>query len=645
MYCMHFRRSSVDVDNTRTNSSPSECYKKIQRRLRSYDGINLSDCELGEYVAEYKMDSHASERNLCQKLRKHLDQTEPEHSHDEEEEDREHQKHSSHTTMTVEKSTTSNETIFYSFAGEKNSRLEKEERQQESDEPKSYFSNRKTHSPSKEATQYEKHQRQMNLRSLHSELREGKQDDPRQPNIVATPVPFDEDQHLSSSPTSAATNETKNSIMTSKEKLVKSELRLRNELRKSCRLLDMERNKNLALKCKLDDTKSRLQTVQGSQSKDLILKEYSLQIQKLQDDVVRYREAFEGEKQKRAQVEDQLQESRQDNQKYAEQMDVLIFQHIPRVTPVFKDIGHVNFNIKESFDSVGSYRIGEVLGEGYYGSVRIGSHTRKQERFAIKLLKKSNIKRFKDLKQIATEVHVLTAYRHPNVVHLQEVIHTVDNIYMVTELCFMDLHKYHNEIGLSIESARQVIFGILQPISHLHSHGICHLDLKPENILLTKSLDSHNAKYEFVRICDFGLVNMAKRTDKNKDIIREGYACGTPGFYAPEMILQDRFEGRSADMWSLGCIILEITLGFTQEWIDSYDQAEDNHDVFRTGLKSCLMEISMEQYPNYTSLIDLLHSCLSIDSSKRITSRDALDHSWVAGIGNKVTIGNSDNML
>ena len=121
---------------------------------------------------------------------------------------------------------------------------------------------------------------------------------------------------------------------------------------------------------------------------------------------------------------------------------------------------------------------------------------------------------------------------------------------MVTELCFMDLHKYHSEIGLSIESARQVVYGILQPLYHLHRHGICHLDLKPENILLSKSLDSHNASHKHVRICDFGLVSMAKKSDQTKNVIREAYACGTPGFYAPEMILHEKFEGRTADMVS-----------------------------------------------------------------------------------------------
>lgn len=407
-----------------------------------------------------------------------------------------------------------------------------------------------------------------------------------------------------------------------------SEERLRNKLKKSNRMLDMERNKNMGLQYELQNKESQLKAIAGSQS----AVELSRQIQRLEKQVAYYRSEFEREREKRQESEDELEMNREENQRYAEQMDVLIFRHIPSVDPKFKDIGPVDFNIEEFFDSVGSYKLGEVLGEGYYGSVRIGSHSRSRQSFAIKVLNKNNIKRFKDLKQISVEIHVLKTYRHPNIVHLEEVVHAADNIYMVTELCHMDLHKYHNQIGMTLESARQVIFGILHPLCYLHANGVCHLDLKPENILLTQSLDSRSAKHQHVRLCDFGLVNMARKSDKNKDVIREGYACGTPGFYAPEMILQERFEGRTADMWSLGCIILEITLGFTQEWIDSYNKPEDNPAQFKKGLESCLREISIQHYPNQDRLLDIIHSCLSIEPSRRITSEYALGHAWLDNI-------------
>lgn len=74
---------------------------------------------------------------------------------------------------------------------------------------------------------------------------------------------------------------------------------------------------------------------------------------------------------------------------------------------------------------------------------------------------------------------------------------------------------------------------------------------------------------------------------------------------------------------------MEITLGFTQEWIDVYDQAEDNHEAFERGLECCLTEICIGQYPDYYHLLDMIHSCLSIEPSKRTSSKNALSHAWL----------------
>lgn len=34
--------------------------------------------------------------------------------------------------------------------------------------------------------------------------------------------------------------------------------------------------------------------------------------------------------------------------------------------------------------------------------------------------------------------------------------------------------------------------------------------------------------------------------------------CGSPGFFAPEMLLDESYDGFKADVWSIGCILLEV---------------------------------------------------------------------------------------
>jgi serine/threonine protein kinase len=94
---------------------------------------------------------------------------------------------------------------------------------------------------------------------------------------------------------------------------------------------------------------------------------------------------------------------------------------------------------------------------------------------------------------------------------------------------FFDSHL----TGVPRSTAREIILGITLPIAYLHAKGICHRDLKPENILL--KIDGSNpdsVRSSQIQVCDFGLcrqgLNQVDRTLSE--------FCGSPGFFAPEMI-------------------------------------------------------------------------------------------------------------
>ncbi|GLE07654.1 hypothetical protein PINS_up018257 [Pythium insidiosum] len=72
-----------------------------------------------------------------------------------------------------------------------------------------------------------------------------------------------------------------------------------------------------------------------------------------------------------------------------------------------------------------------------------------------------------------------------------------------------------------------------------------------ENILYAPEhpLPSHR-----VKLVDFGLCTKAVTP---QDAMLHDF-CGSPGFFAPEILLNERYDGRRADMWSLGCILLEV---------------------------------------------------------------------------------------
>jgi serine/threonine protein kinase len=413
----------------------------------------------------------------------------------------------------------------------------------------------------------------------------------------------------------------------------KSGRQLEKELERTRRLLQCERAKKNALEGRVQDVENQLNQVKRSQVQEKDVHGIDDQrIRRLQDKVEDYGDELEKERTKGEELLNQMDELRKKNQELIDKMRLLMFQHIPSVSPRFKDIGAVDYGLEETSGRLGDYELGKLLGEGHYGMVQVGTNIKTNESYAIKILAKDRVQRFKDLQQVATEVTVLKRYNHSNILHLHEVIHAADNIYLVTELCSMDMHAYHSDIGLTEDDAKQVILGVLKPLEFLHNHGICHLDLKPENILLTKSVSLKNISHEHVRLCDFGLVNMAKHPEQSKEVFRQGYACGTPGFFAPEMVLKREFEGRMADMWSLGCILLEVTLGFTQEWMDSYDRIGKEEGAFKAGLQSCLDDIARDKYPLHQNLLDIIHRCLDLEPQQRITSIDALAHAWLEPI-------------
>lgn len=428
----------------------------------------------------------------------------------------------------------------------------------------------------------------------------------------------------------AATNRTRRDVNFPPEK---STQQLTKELNKTLRLLECERSQRQTLVARLDNMDSQLRQMKKSKAKGQspahCTDEKTAKIAELNVVIGEQQANLDEQTTRNEKLEEEIVSVKAQNNNLNHQMRLLMFQHIPLVSSKFKDIGSVDYDVKENWAQVSNYELGEKIGEGHYGTVQRGTDLGTKQDYAVKVLNKERMKRFKDLQQITMEVHVLKHYGHPNIIRLQDVVHAPENIYLVIELCSMDLHSYHSKIGLSENSAKQVIFGILNALRHLHGNGICHLDLKPENVLLAQSADLKCLNHKDIRLCDFGLVNMVRKSDRNKGILRKGYACGTPGFFAPEMILKKQFEGRSADMWSIGAIILEITLGFTHDWIDSYNKIDSDTRLFHEGLQGCLAEIPKEKYPLHQKLLDILHSCLSIEPADRISSKEALYHPWL----------------
>ncbi len=91
-------------------------------------------------------------------------------------------------------------------------------------------------------------------------------------------------------------------------------------------------------------------------------------------------------------------------------------------------------------------------------------------------------------------------------------------------------------------------FQLLQGLSFLHLHGIIHRDLKSDNVLVTS-----DGK---IKLSDFGC--SVRSSSFVRDITKS--IKGSPCFIAPEILLRQN-HSYSADIWSVGCMIIEMLTG------------------------------------------------------------------------------------
>ena len=109
----------------------------------------------------------------------------------------------------------------------------------------------------------------------------------------------------------------------------------------------------------------------------------------------------------------------------------------------------------------------------------------------------------------------------------------------------------------------------------------------------------------------------------------------SPGFFAPEMITAKCYNGFACDLWSIGCILLELVLGretFTSMWMCSYAlDVLTNQASFQSEMQSRSADVHAKIAESDTmECSDILHGLLAIDPQERWTLKQLRAHSWLS---------------
>ena len=242
------------------------------------------------------------------------------------------------------------------------------------------------------------------------------------------------------------------------------------------------------------------------------------------------------------------------------------------------------------------------------------------------------------------EVRTLKARQHDHMVPLFACYRTMDAQSTVSKLHLFfpwaetDLEEWMNSkqtpnMPRNLESSQfrkkylyQSIMSLLSAIAYLHReiNGIIvtHLDLKPSNILL------FGGKW---RICDFGKSRMRDVAMGSETEGKDG--LGTSTYQPPEYKRGgSQTYGRSFDVWSMGCIIVELAVLVVHGWntrelskFEETRKGKRDNNSFRDNLGAVFDWIGRlrrdDGSQNLNYLMDMATAMLSVD-------REARPYAW-----------------
>ena len=203
-----------------------------------------------------------------------------------------------------------------------------------------------------------------------------------------------------------------------------------------------------------------------------------------------------------------------------------------------------------SNETIGNYKIKEVIGEGTFSKVKLGINTITKEKVAIKILEKSKIIEKDDLERIFREMKIIKQLNHQNIVKVYEIFENNEYYFIIMDYCEGgELFDYIvKKERLKEEETAYFFYQIINGIEYIHSKGIVHRDLKPENLLLKGD--------KILKIIDFGLSNYFNE----KKLLTT--PCGSPCYASPEMVSGNKYNGFDIDIWAIGVILYAMLCGY-----------------------------------------------------------------------------------